>query len=179
MGPVNATAASRAELIILHDYLHTMGNLKAVEGSTVAGLSNKGRESRLSSVACRNCIEAHSTTLAQSGRPRWTHNHRRFANLSVFPSKSSSTSQILLNYITGSSSSTSRRHRRSSSTSRLSRGVLNMRHSPQRTLHGEILGETSFREARAERGPVRTVNSTDVPPARADSNDRTKVHTSS
>merc|ERR1711904_298891 len=54
----------------------------------------------------------------------------------------------------------------SSSTSRLSRGVLNMRHSPQRTLHGEISGETSFREARAERGPV---HSTDVPPARADS----------
>ena len=29
------------------------------------------------------CIEAHSRTLAQSGRPRWTHKHRRFANLSV------------------------------------------------------------------------------------------------
>ena len=68
---------------------------------------------------------------AQSGGPRWTHKHRRFANLSVLPSKSSSISRIILNYIMGSSSSTSRRHRRSSSTSRQLRGVLNMRHSPK------------------------------------------------
>ena len=101
MDPVYATAAyCRATLITPHDYLRTMGNLKTVKGASAAGLSNKGRESRLSSVSCKYCIEAHSRTLAQSGRPRWTHKHRRFANLSVFPSKTSSTSQILLNYIT-------------------------------------------------------------------------------
>jgi len=131
MVSVNATAASRATLITSHDYLRIMGNLKTAKAATAAGISNQGRRSRLSSVSCKYCIEAHSRTLALLPRSRWTHKHRRFAYLSVVHRNSSSTSRIILIYITGSSSSTSRRIRRSSSTSRQLRGVLNMRHSPK------------------------------------------------
>ena len=143
MCSVNATAAyCRATLITPHDYLRTMGNLKTVEGTTVAGLSNKGRKSGLRRSRAFKCREARSVTLAHLPRSRWTHKHRRFANLSVLPSKSSSASQnprILHlanfhrprstsrpNYITGlrrQSSSTSTRHR-NPHQHRASRGVL-------------------------------------------------------
>ena len=127
MDPVYATAAyCRATLITPHDYLRTVGNLKTVEGSTVAGISNQGRQSGLRRSRESKCREARSVTLAHLPRSRWTHKHRRFANLSVVHRNSSSTSRIILIYITGSSSSTSRRHRRSSSTSRLSRGAFNI-----------------------------------------------------
>jgi len=127
MDPVYATAAyCRATLITPHDYLRTVGNLKTVEGSTVAGISNQGRQSGLRRSRNQECREARSVTLAHLPRSRWTHEHRRFAYLSVVHRNSSSTSRIILIYITGSSSSTSRRHRRSSSTSRLSRGVFNI-----------------------------------------------------
>ena len=126
MCSVNATAASRAALITPHDYLRTMGNLKTVEGSTVAGKSNHRRKYQSERLRNSEATSVKSGNSAHHLRPRWTHNHRRFANLSVVHRNSSSTSRIILIYITGSSSSTSRRHRRSSSTSRLSRGVFNI-----------------------------------------------------
>jgi len=132
MVSVNATAAyCRAALIMLHDYLHTMGNLNAVEGSTVAGKSNHGRKYQSERLRNSEATSVKSGNSAHHLRPRWTHNHHRFADLSVVHRNSSSTSRIILIYITGSSSSTSRRIRRSSSTSRQLRGVLNMRHSPK------------------------------------------------
>ena len=110
MCSVNATAANRAALITLHDYLRTMGNLKTVEGSTVAGKSNHGRKYQSERLRNSEATSVKSGNSAHHLRPRWTHKHRRFANLSVVHRNSSSTSRIILIYITGSSSSTSRRH---------------------------------------------------------------------
>jgi len=105
MVSVNATAAyCRAALIMLHDYLHTMGNLNAVEGSTVAGKSNHSRKCQSERLRNSEATSVKSGNSAHHLRPRWTHNHRRFANLSVVHRQ--------LHLHQESSSTTSRDHHR-------------------------------------------------------------------
>ena len=105
MVSVNATAAyCRAALIMLHDYLGTMGNLKAVEGSTVAGISNQSRKYQSERLRNSEATSVKSGNSAHHLRPRWTHNHRRFANLSVVHRQ--------LHLHQESSSTTSRDHHR-------------------------------------------------------------------
>ena len=100
MVSVNATAAyCRAALIMLHDYLLTMGNLNAVEGSTVAGKSNHGRKYQSERLRNSEATSVKSGNSAHHLRPRWTHNHHRFADLSVVHRKLHRHHKILVFFI--------------------------------------------------------------------------------